>query len=123
MMLCYAKFASALLCLAFIGIDPASACGCCCCAKKSAAAPAEKAVDPGKSDVKTQDITLSVSGMSCASCATKVQKALVSVPWVRKAQVDREKNQAVVTVEADKYDPSALLKALEKAGYGGKVVK
>ncbi|MCI0465282.1 MAG: hypothetical protein L0Z62_50815 [Gemmataceae bacterium] len=34
-----------------------------------------------------------------------------------------EKKQAVVTAEADKYDEKALLKALEKAGYKGKVVK
>ncbi len=34
-----------------------------------------------------------------------------------------EKKQAVVTAEAAMYDEKALLKALEKAGYKGKVVK
>ena len=31
--------------------------------------------------------------------------------------------QAVVTIETEKYDEKALVKALEKAGFGGKVVK
>jgi copper chaperone CopZ len=52
-----------------------------------------------------------------------VQKALQTLPWVRKVQVDFAKKQAVVTVETEKYDEKALVKALEKAGFGGKVVK
>lgn len=47
----------------------------------------------------------------------------MSLPWVREAKVDYYKKQAVVTAEAAKYDEQALLKALERAGYGGKVVK
>jgi copper chaperone CopZ len=52
-----------------------------------------------------------------------VQKALETLPWVRKVQVDFAKEQAVVTVETEKYDEKALVRALEKAGYGGKVIK
>lgn len=52
-----------------------------------------------------------------------MRKALESLPWVRQVEVSFEKKQAVVTAEADKYDEKALLKALEKAGYKGKVVK
>jgi copper chaperone CopZ len=52
-----------------------------------------------------------------------VQKALQTLPWVRKVQVDFAKKQAVVTVETEKYDEKALVKTLEKAGFGGKVVK
>jgi hypothetical protein len=37
--------------------------------------------------------------------------------------VDFDKKQAVVTAEAEQYDEAALLKALEKAGFGGKVAK
>jgi copper chaperone CopZ len=52
-----------------------------------------------------------------------VRKALESLPWVRKVEVDFSKQQAVVTAEAKKYDEKELLKALEKKGYKGKVVK
>ena len=37
--------------------------------------------------------------------------------------MDFAKKQAIITVETEKYDEEALLKALEKAGFGGEVVK
>ncbi|MBI1914382.1 MAG: heavy-metal-associated domain-containing protein [Planctomycetes bacterium] len=52
-----------------------------------------------------------------------MRKALETLPWVRQVQVSFEKKQAVVTADATKYDEKALLRALEKAGYGGKVLK
>jgi copper chaperone CopZ len=51
-----------------------------------------------------------------------VRKALTSLPWGRQVQVDFNRQQATVTVVADQYDQKALLKALEKEGYQGKVV-
>ena len=53
-----------------------------------------------------------------------MRKALASLPWVRKVLVvDYDEKLAVVTVEASRYDEKALLGAVEKAGYGGKVLK
>jgi copper chaperone CopZ len=52
-----------------------------------------------------------------------VRKALTSLPWVRQVQVNFDTKQATVGVDATKYDEKAMLKALEDAGYGGKVVK
>ena len=52
-----------------------------------------------------------------------MRKALTSLPWVRQVQVDFDRKQATVTAVADQYDQMALLKALEKEGYKGKVVK
>jgi copper chaperone CopZ len=52
-----------------------------------------------------------------------VRKALKSLPWVRQVRVNFDKKKAVVTVEAGKYNEKALLKALKKAGYRGKVLK
>ncbi|MEX2121657.1 MAG: heavy-metal-associated domain-containing protein [Pirellulales bacterium] len=52
-----------------------------------------------------------------------MREALESLPWVRKAEVDLSKEQAVVTVVSDQYDEQALLDALKKAGYGGTEVK
>ena len=37
--------------------------------------------------------------------------------------MDFDRKQATVTAVADQYDQMALLKALEKEGYKGKVVK
>lgn len=120
-MLFYAQFGSVLLGLTLLGTNAAEA--CCCCCKNNAPAPSPAKPADGGKNVKTQQVTITVSGMSCAACAAKVEKALSSVPGVRQVQVDRKKDQAVVTVEAEKYDEKVLLIALEKAGYGGKVAK
>ena len=51
-----------------------------------------------------------------------MRQALASLPWVRQAQVDFYHQQAVVTVAAAQYDAAALLKALEKGGYKGRII-
>ena len=68
-------------------------------------------------------VLIAVSGMSCEACAAKVQKSLATVPAVFQAQVDKAKDQAVVVVAESKYDEPALLKAIQQAGYSGKLVK
>lgn len=56
-------------------------------------------------------------------CPAGVRQALTSLPWVRQAQVNFETKRATVTAEAARYDEKAMLKTLEDAGFGGKVVK
>ena len=119
-MKCFVLAAVALMGAALLGTDQAGACGCGCCAKQAAPANPGKVIDP---NVKTREVMFNVSGMFCASCAAKVQKALDVIPWVVKAQVDREKNMATVTVVAEKYDDKVLLKAVEDAGYSAKPMK
>src|SRR2546427_4340841 len=63
------------------------------------------------------DVKLSVRGMTCADCTSKVKAALVGVPGVTKAEVSLEKNEATVTYEKEKTTPEALVKAVEKAGF------
>lgn len=50
-----------------------------------------------------------------------MRAALESVPGVRNVEVSFEKAEAHVDVEREKFDPAALLKALEDAGYKGSV--
>ncbi len=52
-----------------------------------------------------------------------MRKALETLPWVRQVQVSFERKEALVTAEANRYDEKALLRALTKAGYFGKVIK
>jgi copper chaperone CopZ len=52
-----------------------------------------------------------------------VRKALTSLPWVRQVQANFVTKQAIVTADTARHDEKAMLKALEDAGYGGKVVK
>ena len=61
--------------------------------------------------------------MTCASCVATVTKALSAVPGVTHVQVGLKTKQATVLVEINRFDQPALLTAVEKAGYFGKMLK
>lgn len=62
--------------------------------------------------------TISVEGMHCAGCASKVAGKLQAVAGVNKAQVDAAKAVAVVSAKPNAApSPRALWQAVEKAGY------
>ncbi|MHA6640508.1 heavy metal translocating P-type ATPase [Stutzerimonas frequens] len=60
--------------------------------------------------------TLPVSGMTCASCAGRVERALLKVPGVAAANVNLANEQ--VRIEGDDLGVAKLIEAVEKAGYG-----
>src|SRR6185437_12767916 len=60
--------------------------------------------------------SLPIEGMSCASCASRVESALMAVPGVREAAVNLATEKAGVRADAT-VDASALLAAVERAGY------
>ncbi|KPV51967.1 haloacid dehalogenase, partial [Kouleothrix aurantiaca] len=66
----------------------------------------------------TQQITLPVTGMTCASCVNRVEKALKKVPGVADASVNLSTDQASVSFDPAQAAPTALLQAVERAGYG-----
>ncbi len=67
--------------------------------------------------VPQQDVRLSIGGMSCASCAGRVEKALRAVPGVVEATVNLATEQAAVKGFGAGVDVAALVSAVEKAGY------
>jgi Cu+-exporting ATPase len=58
---------------------------------------------------------ISVSGMTCASCVARVEKALARVPGVESASVNLATETASVRAQGDVLD--AALAAIRKAGY------
>ncbi|MBQ5385920.1 MAG: cation transporter, partial [Lachnospiraceae bacterium] len=56
-----------------------------------------------------------VTGMSCAACQTRVEKAVASVPGVESCSVSLLTNSMGVEGSAD---PAAIVRAVEDAGYG-----
>ncbi|XNM88180.1 cation transporter [Escherichia coli] len=58
--------------------------------------------------------------MSCASCVTRVQNALQSVPGVTQARVNLAERTALVMGSAS---PQDLVQAVEKAGYGAEAIE
>ena len=69
-------------------------------------------------DEESQQLLL--SGMSCASCVTRVQHALQSVPGVTQARVNLAERTALVMGSASAAD---LVQAVEKAGYGTEAIE
>src|ERR1043165_1860733 len=66
----------------------------------------------------TKNLTLPVSGLTCASCANRIERALTKVSGVESAQVNLASEQATVTYDPQQAQPHDLVAAVEKAGYG-----
>ena len=56
-----------------------------------------------------------VTGMSCAACSTRVEKAVSKVPGVTECSVSLLTNSMGVEGTAS---PEAIIAAVEQAGYG-----
>ena len=65
---------------------------------------------------------IEVKGMSCPLCTVAIKKSLKKTPGVIKAKVRLNTRQATVRYRDD-LDETALLKAIEKAGYRGKILR
>ncbi len=64
-------------------------------------------------------LTLAITGMTCASCANRVETALARVPGVVAANVNLATERATLTSPAEKrIDHRLAIAAIEQAGYG-----
>lgn len=66
--------------------------------------------------VPAQSVDLQVSGMTCASCVGRVERALKKVPAVQEAVVNLATERASVQLQGG-VTVGALIAAIEKAGY------
>jgi Cu+-exporting ATPase len=66
----------------------------------------------------TKQLTLPVTGMTCASCANRIERGLKKVGGVEAAQVNLASEQATVNYDPQQVQPTELVKAVEHAGYG-----
>ncbi|MBX9963166.1 MAG: heavy metal translocating P-type ATPase [Burkholderiales bacterium] len=65
----------------------------------------------------TRELSLSVEGMTCASCVGRVERALSAVPGVREVTVNLATETATVRADPE-VDAARLAAAVEQAGYG-----
>ena len=68
-----------------------------------------------------QNVILHIDGMSCGGCVKSVTRALLAVSGVVKAHVDLAHAQAQVEFDEAKTSPTALVEAVEDAGYDVKI--
>jgi copper chaperone CopZ len=66
-------------------------------------------------------LTLSISGMHCDHCVTKVKNALEGVDGVFGASVDRGAATAEVDLDPARASADDLVAAVEQVGYGATV--
>ncbi len=64
----------------------------------------------------TTTFDLPIGGMTCASCAGRVERALGKVPGVQRASVNLANERAHIEV-IGQMDPGVLIAAVDKAGY------
>jgi Cu+-exporting ATPase len=67
--------------------------------------------------VPRQTVDLTVTGMTCAACVSRIEGALRRVPGVLDATVDLVGSRARATVLDGQVTPAALIRAVEQSGY------
>ncbi len=65
-----------------------------------------------------REVVLPITGMTCASCVRRVERALGKVAGVQDASVNLATEKARVVFDPEVAHPDALKQAVEKAGYG-----
>ncbi len=70
---------------------------------------------------QSQSCDLKLSGMTCAACATRIEKVLNKQPGVS-ANVNFATESAHLTLAADAPQIAQLIQAVEKAGYGAEPI-
>jgi Cu+-exporting ATPase len=81
------------------------------------AAALARAVDEAGYALTLMTFDLSVAGMTCASCVSRVERALKKVPGVIDAEVNLVTERAHVTAVAGAVAPERLIAAIREAGY------
>jgi len=66
-------------------------------------------------------IELNISGMTCASCAARIEKKLNKHDGVQ-AQVNYATEKATITGGTDALDADAFIATVEKTGYGAELI-
>ena len=64
--------------------------------------------------------TLDIGGMTCASCVSRVEKALDKIPGVEAASVNLATEQAKVRIKAGSLSLMDIIKLVQKTGYEAK---
>src|SRR3990172_101835 len=75
------------------------------------------------SEKQLERLDIPLTGMSCASCAAKIEKGLAGVEGVSKARVNFAAEKATVVFHPTQTDLSHLIDKVKDLGYGARVEK
>jgi Cu+-exporting ATPase len=65
-----------------------------------------------------EQLHLGITGMTCAACATRIEKTLSKVPGVTSAIINLASEKANVSYNPNQVTTGELIKRIEKTGYG-----
>ncbi|NLC56281.1 MAG: heavy-metal-associated domain-containing protein, partial [Armatimonadetes bacterium] len=65
---------------------------------------------------------LELSGMTCASCAARIEKSLSRLEGVETASVNFATGKAVVSYDGERLQPADLVARVAAAGYGARLL-
>jgi Cu+-exporting ATPase len=83
----------------------------------------EKIRDVPMGEKSLQRLSLPISGMSCASCVTRIEKGLSRLSGVVEAKVNLATETATITYDSTKVDSVDFIRAIQDLGYEPKVEK
>jgi P-type Cu+ transporter len=73
-------------------------------------------MEPGNTSIR-----IPVSGMTCAACSARVQRALETAPGVESANVNLMMKTATVSFDPSATSPDTLVEAIKATGYGAEL--
>ncbi len=86
-------------------------------ASRTSPAELSRAVEAAGYDIRPDRRDLAISGMTCATCAGRVEHALAAVPGVLHAEVNLATQRATVQGLGGLLRPATLIEAVRDAGY------
>ncbi len=69
-----------------------------------------------------EDLNLKLQGMSCASCANSIEKAILNVPGVVKGNVNFSTDRATISYDSKQTNINIITKAVTDIGYEAQVI-
>src|SRR3954468_3725067 len=75
----------------------------------------------GVPDVTPETIRIPVTGMTCAACSARVQRALQKQPGVADANVNLMMKTATVRFDPGVVTPKRLVETIKETGYGAEL--
>ncbi|MFB6469432.1 heavy metal translocating P-type ATPase [Cytobacillus sp. Hz8] len=68
--------------------------------------------------VPSENVTLNITGMTCAACATRIEKNISKVPGIQKANVNLATEKASVVFNPSEASVEDIISKVKKTGYG-----
>ena len=72
---------------------------------------------------KNKRVSLSISGMHCASCSSIIERTLKKIPGISSASVNFGSEKALVIYDESVVNLDSIIKAIKKAGYAANLIK